>query len=115
MVFFAGILLTVFAIDHYLLGGSEPGSGLPEILQDVDRRIGAWIVWVAFVGPLLLLGGGWYFVDTIRKRREFERLIETDSKAKFVRNQNRLEFLAWILGLGYRRRAEKKKQEFNLK
>lgn len=115
MVFFAGIVLTVFTVDRYAFGGSS-GSSLPDFLKDIDRRIGPWIIWVAFVGILLLLGGGWYFVDTIRKRREFQRLLNTDSKAKFVRNQLRMERLAWnYLGSDYFKRLEKKKGDLGLK
>jgi len=114
MAFFAGIVLTMFVLDRYALGGAS-GTILPGFLKDVDRWIGEWMVWITVVGPILLLSGGWYFVDTIRKRREFDRLIDIDSKAKFVRNQDRIEFLAWLLGTGYHRRAEAKKVEFNLK
>lgn len=112
MIFTLGVILTVFAVNHYIVVGY---AQLPGVLQDIDRYLGEWNVWLAVLGPLLLFVGGYYFFDTIRKRREFERLIETDSKAKFVRNQDRIEFLAWILGRNYYRRSEQKKAEFNLK
>src|SRR3989304_326083 len=106
--------------DPSKLKGHLPAGKLEEgcsggFLKDVDRWSGEWIVWIAVAGPILLLSGGWYFIDTIRKRREFDRLIDTDSKAKFVRNQDRIEFLAWLLGSGYHKRAEANKTEFNLK
>ncbi len=111
MFFIAGIVLTVFLADRYAFGlGKAPG-----ILGEIDAHIGDWMVWLIVLGPLLLIIGGYYFVDTIRKRREFARLIATDSKAKFVRNQDRIEFLAWILGRHYYQQSEKKKAEFNLK
>lgn len=113
MVFIGGLVMTILTIDRYALGGSGPESRLPDFLQDIDRRIGNWIIWVAFVGVLLLIGGGWYFQDTIRKRREFGRLLNTDSKAKFVRSQQRLEELAhWYLGREFVKKVEAKKQEF---
>ncbi|HEV8595181.1 MAG TPA: DUF3198 domain-containing protein [Thermoplasmata archaeon] len=112
MFFFPGIILTIFAVNHYLVGAAR----LPDFLRDIDTKIGLWHVWVAFLGPLLLLGGGWYFFDTIRKRREFARLMDIDSKAKFVRNQDRLERLAWMyLGSEYTKRVQKKKDELNIK
>lgn len=112
MFFIPGVLLTIFAVNHYVIGRGN----LPEFLLDIDVRIGEWIVWVAVVGPILFLGGGWYFFDTIRKRREFVRLIDTDSKAKFVRNQDRIERLAWMfLGSEYVKKVQKKKEEFNLR
>lgn len=116
MVFIAGLVMTVLTVNHYFLGGFSSGSKLPDFLQDIDRRIGNWIVWVAFLGVLVVLIGGWYFQDMIRKRREFGRLLNTDSKAKFVRSQQRLEELAhWYLGREYMRKVEAKKQEFAIK
>lgn len=111
MVFAAGIILALFLVDRYAIGRQN----LPEVLRNIDIWIGEWMIWIIVIGPILLLGGGWYFVDTVRKRREFERLIDTDSKAKFVRGQDRIEFLAWILGSDYHKRVESKKVEFNLK
>jgi|SRR3990170_6397129 len=111
MFFIPGVILTIFAVNH-LLGPDR----LPEFLRAIDAGIGNWIVWVALVGPILLLGGGWYFFDTIRKRREFHRLIDTDSKARFVRDQDRIERLAWMyLGSEYVKRVQKKREELNIK
>ncbi len=59
--------------------------------------------------------GGWYFQDTIRKQREFKRLIQTDSKAKFVRDQTRLVEIARILGTRYWNMLEDKAASFHLK
>lgn len=111
MIFITGIILTVFIADRYAIGTNN----LPDLLRNIDLGIGAWMVWLLVIGPVLLLGGGWYFIDTIRKRREFERLIDTDSKAKFVRNQDRIEQLAWILGTSYGKRVQAKKVEFAIK
>jgi len=111
MVFTGGIILTVFLVDRYAIGPEN----LPDVLRNINTWIGEWMVWNIVVGPILLFAGGWYFIDTVRKRREFERLIDTDSKAKFVRSQDRIEFLAWILGSSFHKRVETKKVEFNLK
>src|SRR5438093_6194514 len=116
MIFISGLIMTTLTIGHYFLGGYGPNSRLPDFLKDIDQHIGNWIVWVAFFGILVLVGGGWYFQDTIRKRREFGRLLNTDSKAKFVRSQQRLEELAhWYLGREYVKKVEAKKQEFAVK
>ena len=116
MVFAAGLVMTVLTIDHYFLGGSGNDSKLPDVLKDIDQRIGNWIIWVAFLGILVVLGGGWYFQDTLRKRREFKRLLGTDSKARFIQNQQRLEELAyWYLGREYLKKVEERKQEFAIK
>lgn len=110
MIMLGGFLFTLFTVNHYFLRNS-----LPDFFLDIDNRIGPWIVWVAVIGPLLLLIGVFYFQDTIRKRREFRQLIDTDSKAKFVRNQARLVEIAQALGNEYWGRIEQKAAEFNLK
>jgi hypothetical protein len=116
MVFALGLIMTILAINRYILGGSGSESKLPDFLRDIDQRIGNWMIWVAFLGILVLLAGGWYFQDMIRKRREFRRLLTTDSKAKFIQNQKRLEELAyWYLGHEYLRKVEDRKQEFAIK
>jgi len=111
MVLVAGIILTTIAAAKYFL----PDSFTPNFLRDVYADLGMWIVWITVLGPILLAGGGWYFLDIVRKRREFERLINTPSKAKFVRNQDRLEYLGWILSSEHERRVWEKKREFKIK
>ena len=116
MVFFAGLIMVVLMVNHYFLGGSGSGSVLPDFFKDIDRYLGEWIIWVAVLGLLLFAVGGYYFFDTIRKRREFNRLLDTDSKAKLVSNQERLERLAYVyLGSDYEKRFEAKKRELNIK
>jgi aspartokinase-like uncharacterized kinase len=116
MVFAAGLVMTVLTIDRYFLGGSGSDSKLPDFLKDIDQRIGHWMIWIAFLGILVVLTGGWYFQDMIRKRREFRRLLDTDSKAKFIQNQKRVEELAyWYLGREYLRKVEEKKREFAIR
>jgi len=110
MVFSTGLVMSGLAIVDLFLRTNSP-----QILLDIVRGIGNWMIWVAFLGPILGLVGGFYFIDTLRKRREFNRLINTANKAKFVRNQDRLEYLAWILSSEHERKVWEKKQEFNIK
>lgn len=111
MVFIAGLIMTALIVNRFAI----TPANLPEFLRELDEDIGQWMVWILVIGPVVLFSGGWYFIDTIRKRREFERLIDTESKAKFVRNQDRIEFLGWLLGSDYRKRGESKKTEFGLR
>ncbi len=62
----------------------------------------------------MLLAGAFYFGDTIKKHREFNKLIDTDSKAKFVQNQDRIEYLAWLLSARFEKKVQEKKKEFRL-
>ncbi len=105
-----GIIMTVFVMMKYLFEG-----GLPYFLKNILDGIGGWIVWMTVVGPILLMGGGWYFFDGIRKRREFTRLVTTDSKAVFVRNLDRIEELAYFLTQKHRDTMEERRKELRVK
>ena len=111
LVFGLGILSMVFAVTYWLLPGSTP-----EWLMNINNAIGNWMIWVAFLGFLALLAGGYYFVDTIRKEREFDRLVNTTSKEIFVKNQKRIEELAYYhLPSAYERRYQQKRKDIRIK
>ncbi len=111
LFFGLGILGMVLALTYYLLPTQSP-----DWLMSVNRTIGNWMIWVAFLGFLALAGGGYYFIDTIRKEREFDRLVSTNSKEVFVKNQKRIEELAYYhLPSGYEKRYQSKKQEFRIR
>ncbi len=111
LVFLLGILSMVFATSNWLLFNVSP-----QWLQNIDLWIGNWMIWVAFLGFLALLAGGYYFIDTIRKEREFDRLVNTTSKEIFVKNQKRIEELAYYhLPASYERRYQQKRKDFRIK
>lgn len=111
LVFGLGILSMVFALTGWLLRGVTP-----QWLLNIDDAIDNWMIWVAFLGFLALLGGGYYFIDTIRKEREFDRLVSTTSKEVFVKNQKRIEELAYYhLPAAYEKRYHQKRREFRIK
>lgn len=105
-----GVFFTLLVVLHYFLLPFLP----PALLQIVNA-FGNWVVWLVLVGPIFTLVGGWYFMDTIRKRREFERLIDVPSKAHFVRNQSRLEELVWYLPADYNRRFLDRKKTYRIR
>jgi len=111
-LFFAlGILGMVFSLTQYLASAQSP-----DWLKSIHRAVGEYVVWEAFLGFLAVLAGGFYFVDTIRKEREFERLISTTSKELFVKNMRRIEELTYDhLPSAYERRFLEKKREFRIK
>jgi len=84
LIFGLGILGMIFSLTQYLIPVQSP-----DWLQSIHRAVGNYVVWEAFLGFLAVLGGGFYFVDTIRKEREFERLLSTPSKEVFVKNMGR--------------------------
>ncbi len=76
---------------------------------------GEWNWWFLTLGLILLFVGGWYTVDTIRKKMKFEEYINSDSKKKFVQNLRDLEEIAYKLGPVYEERLEEKKKEWKVK
>ncbi len=110
MLFALGAFLTLLVIFHYFLQ-----DFLPQPVLDIVTAVGNWVVWLVVLGPLLLIVGGWYFVDFIRKRREFRKLLAVPSKARFVRNQERLEELAWYLPAGHARDLQKQKERWGIR
>lgn len=109
VIFALGIFITLLAALHYFVGDALPGA------SSILSFVGRWIVWFVVLGPLLTIVGGWYFVDILRKRREFETLINVHSKAHFVRDQARLEELAWYLPSEYHRRFVNRKRDWKIK
>src|SRR5207247_10689228 len=88
LIFGLGILAMTFSLTRYLIPTQSP-----DWLKSIHNAVGDYVVWEAFFGFLAVLGGGFYFVDTIRKEREFERLIATASRAVVVKNVGRIEEL----------------------
>lgn len=111
LIFALGILGTAVSLTHYLFHEASP-----DWLRDIHAALGNYVFWVAILGFFALLIGGWYFVDTIRKDREFGRLLDTTSKEVFVKNLKRMEELAYYeLPSAYTKRLEEKKQEFRVR
>lgn len=111
LVFGLGILGMVFSLTQFFVPTQSP-----DWLQQIHRAVGEWVIWEAFGGLLAVLAGGFYFVDTLRKEREFDRLVSTTSKEVFVKNLKRLEELTYDhLPSAYERRFLEKKREFHIK
>ncbi len=111
LVFGLGILSMILSFTYWVIPGQTP-----DWLRNINDTIGNWMIWVAFLGFLALLGGGYYFVDTIRKEREFDRLVTTASKEIFVKNQGRIEELVYYhLPSSYEKRYQQKRKEFRIK
>ncbi|MEW5748146.1 MAG: DUF3198 domain-containing protein [Candidatus Thermoplasmatota archaeon] len=83
-------------------------------LTDLTEPIGSWAYWLVVVGPLGLAISIWWLYDFVKKTKELDDLIKTPSKAKFVRNLDDIEFLAWSLPQRYEDEVLAKKKEFGL-
>src|SRR5207245_11228546 len=85
-------------------------------LQSIHAAVRQYVIWEACFGFIAVLAGGFYFVDTIRKEREFDRLISTTSKEVFVKNMTRIEeFTSDHLPSAYEHRFLEKKREFRIR
>lgn len=111
LVFGLGVLSMFVAVTNQFFAGSSP-----EWLRSIHLGLGNYVFWVGILGFFALLVGGYYFIDTIRKEREFERLVSTTSKEVFLKNLKRIEELAYYnLPSSYEKRMSEKKAEFRIK
>jgi len=113
-LFVVGLILMFFAVLGYVPQARDWARGvavLDYILQALDR----WIFWEAIIAAVVMLIGGLDFGDTVKKAREFEKLITTTSKESFLKNLKRIEDLASnALPDRYWRRVERKKTELKV-
>jgi len=86
-----------------------------EFLQDIFKGLGNYIYWL-FIGMIVLtIASGWIFGDLIISLNKFKKLIDTTSKATFVRNQNEIEELGWKLGPKYHVIVNERKRKFRIR
>lgn len=110
-----GVLTVIGAVGVYL--DLDSNNHLPRaisVLEDLAVPFGDWIAWIVVIGPIGLAVCGWWIYDYVRKVRELEKLIDTPSKAKFVRNLDDIEYLAWCLPQRFEDKVIAKKKEFKL-
>ena len=116
---FLGLLfgfLTIIGIVGTYLNMNE-NNRLPSyisFLQDLSDPFGRWIAWIVVTAPIGLIVCAWWYYDYVKKIRELAELIGTPSKAKFVRNLDEIEYLAWSLPQRYEDKVLTKKKEFKI-
>jgi hypothetical protein len=90
-------------------------TGDTGILLWAHGFLGNWAFWVVIIGLLLLVPGIYYLAVFIKQLREFNELMKTDSKASFIKNQDRIEELAWRLHPRYEKFVIEKKDKLKVK
>lgn len=90
-------------------------NGDTGILLWANELLGNWAFWVVIIGLLLLVPGIYYLAVFIKQLREFNELMKTDSKALFIKNQDRIEELAWRLHPRYEKLVIEKKDKLKVK
>lgn len=84
------------------------------IFESAIKGSGNWIYWYLVVGPLLVLSGGWWLLDSVRKSLQLMNYLRIDSKAKFVKSLDDIEYLAWVLPRKYEELVMEKKRQFKM-
>ncbi len=105
-----GIILLILGFFGVVLSDVSPGP-----IATLNDMIGDWTYWFLVIGGLMVLFLGWYLADRFKKIKEFNELIDTKSKSKFVKNIARLETLALTLGPEYEERVIEKERKYNIK
>ncbi len=106
----AGLPLTIISIMSLLF--SEGDTGM--ILWSYDL-VGNWAFWFVIPGLVMIIFGSYYLYDFFRKLKEFNNLMETKSKAKFIKNIDRVEELAWRLHPRYERLVIERKKKYKIR
>lgn len=96
----------------------EPPQTVPSFLISIKNYLsdpfGTWVYWLVVVAPIGLVVCAWWVYDYVKKIRELAGLVDTSSKAKFVRNMDDIEYLAWSLPKKFEDHVIEKKKEFKL-
>jgi hypothetical protein len=90
-------------------------TGDTGILLWANDLIGNWGFWAILVGLILLIPGAYYLAVFIKQLREFNELMTSDSKQHFIKNQDRIEELAWRLHPKYEKMVIDKKARLKVK
>ena len=110
-----GFLTIIGILGTYL--NMDENNRLPSyisFLQDLSDPFGRWISWIVVAAPIGLIVCAWWYYDYVKKIRELAELIDTPSKAKFVRNLDEIEYLAWSLPQRYEDKVLTKKKDFKI-
>jgi hypothetical protein len=89
----------------------------PILLLDLVKPLhdSHWDMWGFFFGLLMLIIGVLAFGDKVIKLLEFKRLLNSPSRATFIKNRDRLEFLAWKLTKRHETELEEKLNDWEIK
>lgn len=111
-------LTIISVVQVWVLAGDDDNPHvLPSYLTwlgDLSSPLGNWATWAVIIAPIGLIVCIWWLYDYVRKTRELASLIDTPSKAKFVRNLDEIEFLAWSLPKKFETKVLEKKKEFKV-
>jgi len=112
MLTLISIFVTVIGVAGVFL--SDDSSSYLIFLRDLTDPIGTWSYWLMVIGPLGVIVAVWWLYDYIKKTRKLAVLMKTPSKAKFVRNLDDIEYLAWSLPQRFEDEVLKRKRDLGV-
>lgn len=105
-----GIPMTVISIFSIMY--SEGDIGIYKFSYDLFN---VWAFWIIIPGLAMVSIGAYVVYDFYKNLKEFKSLIDIESKAKFIKKADRIEFLAWRLHPKYERIVIEKKKKYKIK
>jgi hypothetical protein len=79
------------------------------------KEIGDYRWWLLVVSFIVLVAGGFYFIDGLLKRKKFKELAGTKKRSEFIKNEKEIEKLVLALPAGYREKVRQRKKEFRIR
>jgi len=110
-------IISIIGVRYMDMEDGEVAFNLPDLISFLETfldPLGTWVDWIAVGAPIGLIVAVWWLYDYVKKTRELAALIATPSKAKFVRNLDDIEYLAWSLPQRLEDKVLEKKREFKL-
>ena len=105
-----GVPLTIICVLSLLYSEGDTG-----IMLWSHNTVGTWAYWIVLPALAFLVIGTYIIYDFYKKLKEFNSLMKIQSKAKFIKNQDRIEELAWRLHPKYERLVVERKNKFKIK
>jgi hypothetical protein len=116
VVFAVGVILSVLALaDFTPLGSAGPFPGIEQTTDQSANGGANFNLAFVVVGPIIAIIGAYLVGAYYVARRKFDHLMETRSKAEFLRNLPEIEELLWDLTPVDERRYEEKLGELRIR
>ena len=107
-----GLPLTIISALNFMYSTEGDNNSFIQFSYDL---FGEWAFWIVIPSIIIFLVGIYKIYDFYRKMKEFRSLMTIESKAKFIKNIDRIEFLAWRLHPNYEKVVIEKKKKYKIR
>ena len=115
-------LVLIFSVATFLgmlwliaTGSDGELKGTLSSLQSMIDPLTNWAYWLIVIGPIGLAITLWWLSDYFSKRRKLKKLIDTTSKAKFIKSMDDIDYIAWRLPKRFKLMVSRKKSELKIR